>query len=336
MSLPIITIITVTYNAAQWLERCVESVAMQKREGFEIEHLIVDGASTDGTVALIARLFAEGKISRFVSEKDAGIYDAMNKGIALARGSIIAFLNADDEYYAGAIQSQVEPLIQGIAAYTYGNVEVVDTAGSRHCILGYTPENLFYGVPFPHPSLFCLKIVFEQLGVFDTRFRVAADADLMVRLCLSSLIGYNTECLVVRYLNTGVSTAWHQDDMALLEEQYVEQIVVRLQSAKDWLAVVVKLRYDLLESMNANEDSLFFPYIPAMLARKRVYISSLCLAAPDWARRRLVCMGDVLDDFVTITPCDASIKKLAKKIRTISKKLPFFLRIKKGIPFYAK
>lgn len=182
MSLPIITIVTVTYNAVQWLERCVESVVMQKRVGFEIEHLIVDGVSTDGTVELIEHLFAEGKVSRFVSEKDAGIYDAMNKGIVLASGSIIAFLNADDCYLPDAVQMLATPIISRVADYTFSDAWLVNEnmiiQGERSAAVPY----IFVVSAYCHQTLFCRTDLLRKEGGFDLHYKIIADADFEAKL----------------------------------------------------------------------------------------------------------------------------------------------------------
>lgn len=224
MSLPLITIITVTYNASQWLERCVESVAMQKREGFEIEHLIVDGVSTDGTVELIERLFAAGKVSRFVSEKDAGIYDAMNKGARLARGEVVNFLNADDYYLSDDVVAvMVAPILAGDAAFTFSNAVVTDEEGKKKYTCYPDFAYAFGESPFNHQTLFHRIELLLSVGGFDLGFKFSADADFKAKLLLSKepYRYIDRECIC--FQAGGMSVNFHYDEVAALYLKYEKE-----------------------------------------------------------------------------------------------------------------
>ncbi len=174
---PRLTVITVAYNARESIEQTILSVAAQAAEG--VEYLVVDGASRDGTVEVLRRL--SHHIDRWVSAPDRGIYDAMNKGISMARGEWIMFLNADDYFEnAGSAQRLLEA--------TDDSVDIV--AGQT--LIKYTHrERLFrpsrrFGLmlqlPFMHPSIIVRRSAFESCGHFDTRYRLAADCDLLLRM----------------------------------------------------------------------------------------------------------------------------------------------------------
>ena len=186
---PLVTVITVCYNLlkngrAGYFRQCLKSVSSQDYPA--IEHLVIDGASQDGTVEQLEQYARQGVI-RFISEPDTGIYDAMNKGIRLARGKYIAFLNSDDFWHRqDAISASVAALEQKEAAFSYAPRTLVHTDGSFHCTeaagLGVFPCLM----PFCHQTMFTRKDVLLRLGGFDNEhYRSAADYDLVFRLLLS-------------------------------------------------------------------------------------------------------------------------------------------------------
>jgi len=180
-----ISIITATYNSARTIRDCLASVAAQS---VEVEHIIVDGASTDATLKIV-RAFPH--VARVVSERDNGMYDAMNKGIALASGDVVGILNSDD-FYAGP-----DVLQQVLAAFAasgepdscYGDLVYVDAGDSakvtRYWRSGEFRQSSFYwGWMPPHPSFFVKRAVYERCGMFDTTMGTAADYELMLRFLL--------------------------------------------------------------------------------------------------------------------------------------------------------
>jgi glycosyltransferase len=177
-----VSIITVAYNSAETIRDTLESVRQQTYP--YVEHIVVDGASTDGT-ADIARAF--GHVARVVSEPDRGAYDAMNKGIALAQGNIIGLLNADDAYASpDAIKWVVDTLQQTGADTCYADLQYVRRDRPdrvvRHWHSGpFRPERFRSGWMPPHPTFFTYKKYYEALGGYDTRLRLSADYELMLR-----------------------------------------------------------------------------------------------------------------------------------------------------------
>jgi glycosyltransferase involved in cell wall biosynthesis len=179
-----VSIITVCYNAVSTLQDTINSVLSQDYQN--IEYIIVDGGSTDGTVELI-RTFKE-KIAKFISEPDKGIYDAMNKGINLASGDIVAILNADDFYVNSQVISKVvRAFYESGADIVYGDIIIVHPKDTEKVIRywktgEYRPGSFKWGWHPPHPAFFVKRKIYEKYGVFDLDFkRIAADFEIMAR-----------------------------------------------------------------------------------------------------------------------------------------------------------
>lgn len=189
---PRVTIVTVVYNCCQHLEAAIDSVRKQTYPN--IEYLVIDGGSTDGTLDLI--LSNQDIITDWVSEPDEGIYDAMNKGIALATGTYIGLLNADDLLLPYGVQKAVDALeALGQPGYTCGAVELIDEAGRKVGISVPFPEpqrlkRRFLEMPCPHLGVFVHRDLYEKWGVFDTSLRLRADYDLMLRF-----IAHDVSCV---------------------------------------------------------------------------------------------------------------------------------------------
>ena len=176
------SIVTVAMNGAGTIEDAIDSVAAQTYG--DVEHVIVDGGSTDGTVEIIKR--HNGGIARWVSEPDRGIYDAMNKGITMATGDVIGMLNADDVY---ADERVLEDIASSFAARgvdsCYGDLVYVDRKSGRvvrYWRAGECREGLFKkGWHPPHPTFFVRRAVYEKYGLFDQSLTIAADYEIMLR-----------------------------------------------------------------------------------------------------------------------------------------------------------
>lgn len=180
-----ISIITVVYNNVSTLEDAIKSVTSQTYPN--IEYIIVDGGSTDGTVDLIKKY--ETKISNWVSERDKGLYDAMNKGINRATGDVIGILNSDDLY-------EDSNLITDIAKYfedqqdidvLYGDLVYVKPNDVSKVIRKWK-SSAYYDQYFengnvpPHPSLFVKATVYRKAGLFNLQYKLAADYEFMLRI----------------------------------------------------------------------------------------------------------------------------------------------------------
>lgn len=178
-----ISIITVVFNNCATIASALDSVLGQRYD--DIELIVIDGASTDGTREVLARY--ESRIAVLVSERDAGMYDALNKGISLATGDVIGFLHADDLLADGDALARVAAAMADTSIdAVYGDLVYVRKDDPSHVLRtwnagGFAPEKLNLGWMPPHPTFYARRSIYERLGNFDTTFRIAADYDCMLR-----------------------------------------------------------------------------------------------------------------------------------------------------------
>ena len=181
-----LSIVTVAYNAEATIADAVQSVIRQQRSGFELEYIIVDGASTDGTLAAIEPFRSE--ITNVISEPDNGLYDAMNKGITTATGDYIGILNADDTYADdGVLQSVAQALAESRANALYGDLDYVDGNNPHKVVRRWRSgkmnrRSFFRGWMPPHPTFFLSRAVYSKHGLYSLELRSAADYELMLRV----------------------------------------------------------------------------------------------------------------------------------------------------------
>ena len=182
MSLPRVTIITPSYNQADFLEQTIQSVLAQ--EGIELEYIIVDGGSTDGSVEIIRRY--AGRLAWWVSEKDSGQADAINKGFARASGEFVAWLNSDDLFQPGAIAAAVEVFrSHPEAGLVYGDVLSINGAGQPINLMKFKPYTLDDLMAFriiSQPGILMRRSVLAKAGQLDVRFHYMLDHQLWLRM----------------------------------------------------------------------------------------------------------------------------------------------------------
>jgi len=179
-----VSVITVCFNSADTIEKTIRSVTDQNYS--DIEYIVVDGKSTDGTISIIEKY--KNKISKFISEKDEGLYFAINKALSVATGDIIAILHADDFFTSDQVISDVMHVFSKTNADTvYGDLQYVDRIKTdkviRNWRSGIYSDGLFLkGWMPPHPSFFVKNSCYERFGKFNTSLRSAADYEMMLRL----------------------------------------------------------------------------------------------------------------------------------------------------------
>jgi glycosyltransferase involved in cell wall biosynthesis len=178
---PKISIITVSFNAQASISRCIESVIGQTFKNYE--YIIIDGASTDNTVEIVKKYATN--ISVLVSEPDKGIYDAINKGIMLAKGDVIGVLNSDD-YFAdtNVLNLIADAFIKKNAEIVYADLDYVNPDGGiiRKWRSGeYEAGKFNWGWMPPHPTFYCKRNLFEKYGFYSLEYGTAADYELMLR-----------------------------------------------------------------------------------------------------------------------------------------------------------
>ncbi len=205
-----ISIITVVLNGAQTIERNLQSVASQKKTDFEIEHIVIDGMSTDGTLAILQN--HQDQIAILVSEPDQGLYDAMNKGIRLATGEIIGTLNCDDYYKNENILSEIHHIFETeqvdavFGDVEYFNRKKIDSITRLYRSKNFMQESLSYGRVPAHPSLFIKRDLFIIHGSYKSNYRIAGDFEFMARIFKNNYLRYfYVPKVLVRMQSGGIS-----------------------------------------------------------------------------------------------------------------------------------
>ncbi len=203
---PTVSVITVCYNAASTIQRTIDSVAGQTDSDYEF--IVIDGGSTDGTVEILKE--NDAVIDRWVSGPDGGIYDAMNRGAKRARGRYLAFLNADDRYLPHTVQRVKEVIDRGEECdVIYGNMIKVRSLGDEvfereeRPDLGRMPK----GMGIFHPAAFVKRTVFEAVGGYDTRYKLAADYALFLQLWKEGRSFRHVDAALAFFSLEGVSNA---------------------------------------------------------------------------------------------------------------------------------
>jgi len=206
---PRVTIVTITFNLRkvgrkEYFRQCLESVHSQTYE--DIEHIIIDGASTDGTIDLIKEYADKGWI-KYISEPDKGMYDAMNKGIEMAKGKYIAFLNSDDFYNSkSAVELSINALEATKSDYSFADTQGIDSAIDKLVDIWHGNINLIpFGRHYCHQSMFIKKDILKELGGFDISYKVSADSDLMIKLVVLGKEYIYLPEVIVSYRSGGVS-----------------------------------------------------------------------------------------------------------------------------------
>ncbi|MCD8045488.1 MAG: glycosyltransferase [Clostridiales bacterium] len=219
-----ISLITVTYNSEKTLADTIESVLNQTYTN--IEYIIIDGNSTDKTVDLIKRyepLF-HGRM-RWISEKDNGLYDAMNKGIKLASGDLVGIINSDDFYHRSDVIGKVVETIQdNDVDVVFGDVRFVDPddlskTKRYYSSRKFTVNKFRFGFMPAHPTFFTYKRFFEKFGYYKLNYKIAADFELLVRFLYTHQLTYKYIPLDFMKMRLGgVSTASINSNLILNKE----------------------------------------------------------------------------------------------------------------------
>lgn len=202
---PKITVITATYNLIkggrkEYFKKCVESIYKQNYPN--IEHLIIDGASDDGTLDLIKEVASN---STLISEPDKGIYDAFNKGVKKAQGEYAVFLNSDDYFTdENSLSASMKCLTGSNADFSYSDCYFVDENDEIKNIFYAKMEAFFYNMPFCHQTMITKKSSLLKTGLFDLRYKISADYDLIVKLILNGASFVKTPQVTVNFRNCGL------------------------------------------------------------------------------------------------------------------------------------
>ena len=221
---PLISIITVVFNGEKYLEETIQSVINQTYSN--VEYIIIDGGSSDGTLDIIKKY--EDKIDYWVSEKDKGIYDAMNKGIQVSQGEIIGIVNSDDYLYLDTISNIANLYLENKFNYTYGTLDYIDENGNKLYEISSIGINnikykIFKHMPYLHPTMFVSKKLYEEIGMYNMIYKLSADYDFVLRLIENKYKGvelsFKTGCFRVGGASGGIETI-KENHTLLLEHKH--------------------------------------------------------------------------------------------------------------------
>ncbi len=245
---PLITVITVVYNAEKTLKDTIESVMMQSYDN--VEHIIIDGGSSDGTLDILKQY--DHVIDYWLSEKDGGMYDAMNKGIALSSGEYVGMLNSDDMFANGdVLQNVIDTFCQTQTDAVFSCLNIVDKNNLNKILRKYrvTKFNsilMRIGVMPPHPTFYCKKSCYNAAGSYKTDYKIAADFEMLARLLMSHKISWSfLDKVTITMRSGGLS------DSGFLSSIRLNNEIIRACKENDldtnWLFLALKLPIRLVE-----------------------------------------------------------------------------------------
>lgn len=236
-----ISIITVVWNNKNTIKDAIDSVLNQTYK--DIEYILVDGASSDGTIEIIKSY--EKKINKFISEPDKGIYDAMNKGINLATGDIIGILNSDDFYIDKCVIEKVAKEFEDkkvssvYADLIYVKPENLEKSIRYYDSSHFKPDKFPYGWMPAHPTFFVKKEIYDKYGVFKTDYKIAADYELLTRFIGKYKISYSyIKEPIVKMRIGGTSTSGIKSNYILNKE--IIRACLENDIYTNWLMVLSK------------------------------------------------------------------------------------------------
>lgn len=215
-NIPLVTVVTITYNLIEkeredYMKQCIESVHNQSYSS--IEHIIIDGASNDGTLELLKR-YEDLNYIQVYSETDKGIYDAMNKGLSRARGKYVNYLNSDDFFYdKEALEISVRYLEENAVEYSFADAVLLYENGTEFIWQGDVSK-LLWGSHYCHQTMFVKTDLLKSIGGFNTSYKISADTEMMIRLYANKASFVKVPSCIATYRVGGYSSQ-NQDQSRL-------------------------------------------------------------------------------------------------------------------------
>lgn len=229
-----ISIITVCWNSAATIEKTIESVASQTYGN--IEYIIIDGKSKDATLDIIQKYLQV--ITKWISEPDKGLYDAMNKGIKMATGDYVGIINADDTFYDDRVIERVATFLKDNQVDAHiGNIiqhREDGTVVRKYSSANWKPKKLAIGFMPPHPSLFIKKSLFEKLGYYALDFKIAADYELIIRYFLKHKIAWKFSDIVTHKMLIGGLSSSGSASYKKVTEEIIKGLEMNAVPYKAW------------------------------------------------------------------------------------------------------
>lgn len=238
-----VSIITVVYNGIKTIEHTILSVLGQTYNN--IEYIIIDGKSTDGTQQIIEKY--KNSIAYYVSEKDKGLYDAMNKGIQRATGEIIGIINSDDWYENNTVEKVIGYFGEYNVDLVYGKAVLVYPDGKQKMEHILPLETLWYQTSVSHPTVFVKKEVYEKFGCFNLKYEIAADYDFLLRL-YSQHVEFGFIDSVLTYFRVG----------GISEKKGVQSFKESLVISRKYIETYSKRREEMLEKLEEVKKADWF------------------------------------------------------------------------------
>ena len=206
---PLISVITVVVNGEKYLEKAILSIAEQTYDN--VEYIIIDGGSTDGTLDIISK--HEGLIDFWISEKDSGLYNAMNKGIKLSKGDFIGFVGSDDFLYKNSLEKLAKVAKNENIDYTVGPVDIIDDSGKLIEKILVLPNFLskkrfIFDMAMHHLSFYVNRKIIDKVGNFDESFKIRSDYDMTINVISASKKKFNFIDSVGSFREGGLSGSY--------------------------------------------------------------------------------------------------------------------------------
>tara|TARA_B100001057_G_scaffold450872_1_gene493337 strand:+ start:403 stop:1158 length:756 start_codon:yes stop_codon:yes gene_type:complete len=229
-----LTVITVVKNDQKNIEKTIKSV-ISNNKGFKLEYIVIDGKSQDKTLSIIKKY--KNKISKIISEKDNGIYDAMNKGIDISKNDIIVFCNSGDFFYKSSLRKVIQIFNSKNVDYVFGTV-VRNYTKKKIIKFSLNPKRIFYNFDFAtaHSTGFFLKReVYKKIGVYDLKFKCSSDFDLYFRMIKKGYIGSVTK---KKDLIGNVASGGFSSKISFFEH-LIEETKIRLKNKQNLLFIII-------------------------------------------------------------------------------------------------
>lgn len=259
-----ISIITVVYNAVATIEQTIKSVLGQKTEN--VEYIVIDGMSTDGTYEVIRKYMDDVDI--IVHEKDNGLYDALNKGIMLSSGEIIGVIHSDDYYAEGAISKVAAYYSVQDTDILYGNALWFDESGEDSLYACYNLEELWCKMAIPHPAVFVRRTAYLKYGLFDTRYTLAADYDLMLRMYSEKARFTHMDEILAYFRKGGLS--FQRREKCVEEARNISlRYIGRCEEKDKWLSKIHEIHGQCkFEQLSEYEEGVLIQSIERLICKK--------------------------------------------------------------------
>ncbi|MGB9763380.1 MAG: glycosyltransferase family 2 protein [Minisyncoccia bacterium] len=263
MNSPLVSIITPSFNRANFIESNIKSLINQTYKNFE--HIVIDGGSTDGTIEILKK-YENVYNLRWISEPDNGMYDAINKGIKMAKGEIISYLNTDDLYFPWTLETIVKAFSKTSSDIIFGDCIINKRENFR---IYLQPPNFNYkrlacydGLSLPQPSVFIRKKVFDKIGLFDTNFKLFGDIEFWIRCAVNGIeftkINEILSIVIIHNSNLHINR-----DIGFQEKEKIRRVYCKEQKEKIYRKVIKYLdqiyqRYELIKFVISKADWLNF------------------------------------------------------------------------------